>query len=166
VFKWGEGEGLGQDGFPKIPIPEMKLKGRGRWTDVLTAGLPASWSVGFLCNEKALAVFKQFDLGMHREYPVTVRDRKNVARNLTYLLVRNRLPQSAIDLGNSEFYVADRIQYKRLVLRRDQLPTADLFQLERLRSVVYISARLKEAIEKFRVTGLEIRANKKLFTGR
>jgi len=112
VVKWGKGEGLGPDGFPKIPIPKLQLK-RGRWTDVLSAGLPASWSVGYLYNDKALAIFKQFELGTYREYPVTVSDRKGVARTLTYLLIRNAIAPKSFDFGRSEFYLADMVGIPR-----------------------------------------------------
>jgi hypothetical protein len=203
VFKWGEGEGLGPDGFPTIPIPELRLKGKGGSTDVLTAGFPASWSVGHICNEKALAVFKQFDLGNFREYPVAVRDAKGVARTLTYLLIRNAVPATSVDFTQSEFYLCDmvsvpqgsvavtsvedwtkkrklasegqldgceqfsRIDYKKLVLHRERLPTVDLFKLgPGLGIRVYISARLKDAIEASGITGLEIKPNKRLFAGR
>lgn len=202
VFDGGQ-EGLGPDGFPKVPIPEMKLKGKGRLTDVVLTELPVSWSVGYLYSEKALAVFKQFELGVFREYPVAVSDSKGASYPLTYLLIRNSLPHTAIDFARSEFYVTDmvsipqgpvtitsaedlaekkklafegqlngfekfsRIDYKRLVLHRDHLPTVDLFRLERGLGIrVYISARLKEAIEKSGVTGLMIVENKRLFAGR
>jgi hypothetical protein len=202
VYDGGQ-EGLGPDGFPKVPIPKMKLKGRGGLTDVVLTELPVSWSVGYLYSEKALAVFKQFELGIFREYPVNVSGGKDVAHPLTYLLIRNFLPHTAIDFARSEFYVTDmvsipqgpvtitsaedladkrklaqegqlngyekfsRIDYKRLVLLQDHLPTADLFRLERGLGIrVYISTRLKEAIEKSGITGLEIRENKRLFAGR
>ena len=202
VRKWVPGDGLGSDGFPKIPIQEMQLKGRGRWTDVLSTGLPDAWSVGHLLNETALAVFKQFELGTFREYPVTVHDRQGGARTLTYLLIRNALPPTSFDFARSEFYLADmvgipqapvavnsfaewdekirlaregklngcerfsRIDFKRLVLDRDHLPTVDLFTLGRLGITVYISARLKDAIVSSGITGLEIQPNKRLFAGR
>ena len=201
MYEWGQGEGLGPDGFPKVPIPEMKLKGRGRLTDVVLTELPVSWSVGYLYSEKALAVFKQFELGIFREYPVAVSGGKGVARTLTYLLIR-KIPPTSIDFARSEFYVTDmvsipqgpvtitsaedladkrklaregqlngyekfsRIDYKRLVLLRDHLPTADLFRLERAGNQGVYFRRLKEAIEKSGITGLEIRENKRLFAGR
>lgn len=200
VSKWGDLEGLGEDGFPAIPIPEMKLKNKGHQTDVLTAGLPASWSVGRLFNETALALFKQFELGEFREYPVIVRDSKGVAQTLTYLLIRNQIPGASVDFAQSEFFLTDiisdpqgpveitsfqdweqkvklaregkldgceqfsRIAIKRLVLHRDHLPTVDLFKL-RLGITVYISARLKDAIESSGITGLAILPNKRLFAG-
>jgi len=203
VYDSAQGEGLGPDGFPKVPIPEMKLKGRGRLTDVVLTELPVSWSVGYLYSEKALAVFKQFELGIFREYPVAVSGGKGVEHPMTYLLIRNFVPWTAIDFARSEFYVNDlvsipqgpvtitsaqdlaekkklafegqlngfekfsRMDYKRLVLLQDHLPTADLFRLERGMGIrVYISARLKEAIGKSGITGLEIRPNKRLFAGR
>lgn len=86
VYDGGQ-EGLGPDGFPKVPIPEMKLKGSGRLTDVVLTELPVSWSVGYLYSEKALAVFKQFELGIFREYPVAVSGGKDIVHPLTYLLI-------------------------------------------------------------------------------
>ncbi len=201
VFTWGDGEGLDSDGFPVVPFPDLQLKGKGNWPDVLSTALPASWTVGHLYNEAALAVFKNFTLGSFREYPVTVSDKKGVQHKLTYLLIRNRLTQTAIDFAQSEFYVADilgdpmdpveitsakdwskklklaeegklndceefsTIEFKKLVILRDQLPKVDLFKLDRLGIGVYISARLKEAIEKSGITGLGIRPNKRLFAG-
>lgn len=203
VYDSATGEGLGPDGFPKVPIPEMKLKGTGRMTDVVMTELPVSWSVGYLYSEKALALFKQFELGNFREYPAPVRDSKGVVYPLTYLLIRNFLPWTTFDFAQSEFYVSDmvsipqgpvtitsaedlaekkklafegqlngfekfsRMDYKRLVLHRDHLPTVDLFRLERGIGIrVYISTRLKEAIEKSGITGLNIVENKRLFAGR
>jgi hypothetical protein len=158
--------------------------------------------VGHLFNETALTVFKRFNLGTFREYPVTVRDRKGGARTLTYLLIRNAIPPTSIDFARSEFYLADmvghpqapvaitsfedwsekldlankgqlagcerfsRLDFKKLVLHRNHLPTVDLFKLGRLGIRVYISARLKDAIVSSDITGLEIRPNKSLFAGR
>jgi hypothetical protein len=202
VFKWGDGEGLDSDGFPAVPIPDLQLKGKGKWPDVLSTALPASWTVGHLYNQTALAVFKNFNLGSFREYPVTVSDKKGVQHKLTYLLIRNRLPQTAIDFAQSEFYLADMlgdplgpveitsakdwskqlklamdgklndceefstIEFKKLIILRDQLPNVDLFKLGGLGIGVYISAELKEAIEKSGITGLDIRPNKRLFADR
>lgn len=199
---WGESEGLGPDGFPAGPIPELRLQRKARWTDVLKAGLPASWSQGHLFNEKALAVFRQHDLGKVREYPAIVRDKKGVPRPLTYLHIRNIVEPTAIDFGRSEFYVADmigipkrqvgvssfddwqektqramegqldgcerfsRLDFRRLILSRDHLPTVDLFRLRRLGIAVYISARLREAIVRSGITGLEIKPNRRLFADR
>lgn len=200
VFEWNE-EGLGPDGFPTIPIPELRLKGKGVRTDVLSTGLPASWNVGYLFNKPALALFKKFKLGNYREYPATVRDPKGGSHKLTYLLIRNELPMTAIDFARSEFFVADilgiplqpvaitsatdwvkklnraqdgklngceefsSIDFNRLVIRRDRLPTVDLFCLERLGTEIYVSTRLKKAIEKSGITGLDILPNNKLFAG-
>jgi hypothetical protein len=103
---WGESEGLGSDGFPAVPIPEQRLRPTARWTDVLSSSL---WSEGHLFNEKALAVFKRFDLGAFREFPAIVRDHAGSPRSLTYLHIRNRnaLPATAIDFERSEFYLED-----------------------------------------------------------
>jgi hypothetical protein len=108
VYDGGQ-EGLGPDGFPKVPIPAMKLKGTGRMTDVVMTELPVSWSVGYLYSEKALAVIKKFELGKFREYPAPVRDKKGVVYPLTYLLIRNFLPWTAFDFARSEFYVNDMV---------------------------------------------------------
>lgn len=104
VLEWGDSEGLGPDGFPAVPIPELELQPKARWTDVLSSSL---WSGGHLFNEEALAVFKQFDLGKAREYPVTVRGKRGAARSLTYLHIRNILEPTAVDFERSEFYLAD-----------------------------------------------------------
>src|SRR5262245_66476167 len=92
-YDGGESEGLGPDGFPAVPVPELELQPAARWTDVLSSSLPfGRWSGGCLFNPKALAVFKQCDLGAFREYPATVRDRTGAAHSLTYLHVRNDVP--------------------------------------------------------------------------
>jgi hypothetical protein len=109
VFEWGESEGLGPDGFPAVPVPEQRLKPMARWTDVLKLSLPASWSEGHVFNEKALAVFKQCDLGVYREYPAIVRDETDIAHTLTYLHIRNMVEPVAIDFERSEFYIADML---------------------------------------------------------
>ena len=103
---WGEAQGLGPDGFPAIPIPELDLQSTALWTDVLSAGL---WSGGYLLNAKALAVFKQCDLGRFREYPAVVRDQAGVTRTLTYLYIHNVIQPTAIDFERAEFYVANTI---------------------------------------------------------
>ncbi len=105
VLQWGDSEGLGPDGFPEVPIPELRLQATARWTDVLSSSL---WSGGQLFNEKALAAFRQCDLGNAREYPVIVRGkRKGDARALTYLHIRNIVDPTAVDFEGSEFYLAD-----------------------------------------------------------
>ena len=158
--------------------------------------------VGHLFNETALAVFKQFDLGTFREYPVTLRDRQGVARPLTYLLIRNALPPTSIDFARSEFYLADmvgvpkspvavtsfedwsekatlarkgqldgcekfsKVPFKKLLFLPGHAPSVDLFTLGRLAITVYVSARLKDAVVRSGITGLEIRPNNRLFAGR
>ncbi len=103
-FDWGDAEGLGPDGFPAVPIPGMKLQRKARWTDVLSSNL---WRGGHLFNERALAVFKQADLGNFREYPVVIRGKMLSARSLTYLHFQNTVEPTAVDFERSEFYLAD-----------------------------------------------------------
>jgi hypothetical protein len=57
-----------------------------------------------------------------------------------------------------------RVQFKRLYFRRGHQPSVDYFTLARLSITVYISARLKDAIARSGITGLEIKPNKRLFT--
>lgn len=106
VLEWGDSGGLGPDGFPEVPIPELRLQRQARWTDVLSSSL---WSGGHVFNEKALAVFKQYDLGKVGDYPVVVRDKKGGARSLTYLHLRNVVEPTEIDFERSEFYLADML---------------------------------------------------------
>ena len=103
-----ESEGLGPDGFLEVDVPDQRLRPRARWTDVVNAGLPASWSQGLLLNDKALAAFKRCRLGTYREYPASVADGSE-GRRLTYLHVRNIVEPAAIDFERSEFYVADML---------------------------------------------------------
>jgi hypothetical protein len=103
---WGGSDGLGPDGFPAVAIPEQHLQSTAHWTDVLSSSL---WSEGYLLNEKALAVFKQSNLGEFREYPAIVRDHAGSPRPLTYLYVRNQIQPEAIDFERSEFYLADML---------------------------------------------------------
>jgi hypothetical protein len=103
---WGGSAGLGPDRFPVGPIPEQTLQKRAHWTDVLSSNL---WSDGYLLNDKALAAFKQCDLGEFREYPASVRDKTGSARPLTYLYVRNIIEPTGIDFGRSEFYITDMV---------------------------------------------------------
>ena len=56
-----------------------------------------------------------------------------------------------------------RIVYKKLRFRPGHRPSVDYFTLARLGTTVYISARLKDAIVRSGITGLEIRPNKRLF---
>jgi hypothetical protein len=109
VFEWGESEGLGPDGFPAVPIPEQQLQPTAHWTDVLSMGLPTSWSEGHIVNEKALAVLKRCTLGSFREYPAVVRDHRGAAHTLIFLQIRNVIPPTAIDFERSEFYVAETL---------------------------------------------------------
>jgi hypothetical protein len=48
LFQLDESEGLDPDGFLTVPVPEQRLLPTALWTDVLKAGLPASWSAGHL----------------------------------------------------------------------------------------------------------------------
>ena len=98
LFQLGESEGLDPDGFLTVPVPEQRLLPTALWTDVLKAGLPASWSAGHLFNESALSVFRQSDLGRFREYPAVVRDQSGSPRTLTYLHIRNIIEPVAEDL--------------------------------------------------------------------
>ena len=103
---WGDSDGLGPDGFPAVPIAGQVLQPQAKWTDVLSSNL---WSDGYLLNPKALAAFRQCDLGNSREYPVTVRDQSGRSHALVYLYVRNIVPLEGIDFRRSEFYVADMV---------------------------------------------------------
>jgi hypothetical protein len=105
IALWGDSQGLGADGFPMAPIPGQKLRAKAKWTDVLSSNL---WSEGYLVSDTALAIFKQFDLGDYREYPVTVTKLK-VKKNYTYLYFNNQLSTNAIDFTVSEFYLANII---------------------------------------------------------
>ena len=107
VLSWGPSKGLGADGFPMIPIPAMRVKGKPPWTDVLSTDLP--WREGYLLNEKALALFRRLELGEFREYPVTVQDRKGNAFLLTYVLIRNEIAPASFDFARSEFYLCDMV---------------------------------------------------------
>ncbi len=55
------------------------------------------------------------------------------------------------------------VDYKKLFFRQDQVPSVDLFTFSRLGIRVYISTRLKDAIENSGITGLEIKQNKRVF---
>lgn len=65
--------------------------------------------------------------------------------------------------GCEEF---SQIEYQRLYFQPGQTPSVDYFRLARLGITVYVSTRLKEAIESSGLTGLEIRPNKRLFAAR
>lgn len=195
-YNRGEAQGLGPDGFPAVRIPELELQSTALWTDVLSSVL---WSDGYLLNDRALAEFKQCNLGQFREYPVVVRDHTGATRALTYLFIHNVIQPTAIDFERAEFYVANTlgiplrpvainsfeeweevqrkamageldgckrfsmVYYKKLFFRRNHLPTVDLFKFARLGTTVYISSRLRESIVNSRITGLEIKLNKRLF---
>ena len=62
-----------------------------------------------MLNQKALAVFKQCNLGEFREYPAIVRDPTGSPRSLTYLHIANVIQPTAIDFERSEFYIADMV---------------------------------------------------------
>lgn len=111
---WEGSGGLGADAFPLGPIPEQKLQKTAHWTDVLSSSL---WSGGYLLNDKALAVFKQCDLGESREYPAVVSDLSAARCSLTYLYVRNEVPPEAIDFERSEFYVAEMLGVPKAAVR-------------------------------------------------
>ena len=108
-FKWGDSQGLGADGFPVVPFPDQKLRSSALRTDVMKAGIPASWSIGHIFNDKALSVFKQFDLGHFKEYQVKVVDRGGKSHAMTYLHIRNVVDPSAVDFSRSVFLVVDMI---------------------------------------------------------
>lgn len=108
-FKWGDGQGLGTDGFPVVPFPDQKLRSSALRTDVMKAGIPAAWSIGHIFNDKAFSVFKQFDLGHFKEYHVEVVDRGGQSFPMTYLHIRNVIEPSAVDFGRSIFLVVDML---------------------------------------------------------
>ena len=114
TFQWGETEAIGADGFPAVAVPEQELQPAAHWTDVLSSNFPprdnpSAFSEGYLLNDKALAVFKQCNLGEFREYPAIVRDQTGAARSLTYLHIGNVIPPTAIDFERSQFYLADML---------------------------------------------------------
>jgi len=59
-----------------------------------------------------------------------------------------------------------KLVYKRLFFLPGHAPSADLFTLARLSVTVYVSARLKDAVERSGVTGLEFKPNRRLFANR
>ncbi len=108
-LKWGDSEGLGADGFPVVPFPDQKLRSSALRTDVMKAGIPAAWSIGQIFNDKALSVFKRFDLGTFKEYRAKVIDGGGNPQSMTYLHIRNVIDPSAIDFCRSVFLVVDMI---------------------------------------------------------
>ena len=55
------------------------------------------------------------------------------------------------------------LEYKKLYFRDGEAPQVDLFQFERISVRVYVSKRLRDAILKAEITGLEIKENRRLF---
>jgi hypothetical protein len=164
----GKSQGLGKDGFPAVPIPEQDLQPTAHWTDVLSSNL---WSDGYLLNEKALAAFRQCNLGEFREYPATVLDHTGSRRSFTYLYLLNHVPPTAIDFERCEFYVTDMVShplgpvavasFEDLLKKREQARKGELVGGEKFSRVeyktLYFRPGQRPTVDLFRLSQLGIR---------
>ena len=75
-------------------------------------------------------------------------------------LKKTKLAQEGKLAGREEF---SRLDFKKLRFLPGNDPTADYFTLARLGTSIYVSLRLKDAIEQSGLSGLEIKTNKRLF---
>lgn len=91
----------------------LKLARSAKWTDVLSSNL---WSEGYLVTEKALELFKQFDLGLAGQYRAEVQSGKD-KRPYTYLFIANHVTLDDLDFSRSEFYVADMLGSPKYVTK-------------------------------------------------
>jgi hypothetical protein len=158
----------------------FELENRAKLTDILSqAAISAD---GLLINEKVKTVFENFNLMNHIFFPVSIKTKDGVLnyywlhlnesfisaidyKNSTFCWTEYELEQDSVDIISFEDYIVKKkkngiywgVNGETIKLLPNKFKDEiDLFNLGPFDFTIYISDRLKEALEKANISGIEI----------
>jgi len=162
-------------------LKAFKLHRKAKQTDVISSTF---LYFGLLVSKRAKEIFENFLLPENKFFPAWIEFKNSISNGFSFFHYVGNY-SSAIDYAKTEFYVSDYFGYKerivvnnenelddylennrigydkhlsttKYIFEKNEKPTLDFFKMSYTDSNIYISHRLKTALEEANITGIEI----------